>query len=88
MKSKIKVTQMSLIIMIAQYIRSSLVAISSTIMRSRISEIWLVRESETMTSIKAVGVELQHTMILKMIQYLNRYKMTILKKRSILKLLN
>ncbi len=74
--------------MTVQCIRSSLVAISSTIMRSRILEIWLEQGPETMRSIKAIGDELQPMMILKMTPYLNRFKMTILKKRSILRLLN
>ena len=83
-----KERQRSLLIMTVQCIRSSLVAISSTIMRSRILEIWLEQGKETMRSIKAIGEELQPMMILKMTPYLNRFKMTILKKRNILRLLN
>jgi hypothetical protein len=78
-----KETQKSLLITIVQCIRSSLVAISSTIMRSRILEIWPVQVLVTMINIKAIGVEQQLMMILKMTLYLSLFKMTISKKRSI-----
>lgn len=72
------------LIMTVQCTRSSLVAISSTLKRSKVLETWLAPERVTKSSTKTIGEELLLIMMIStMIRYLNQYKMTLSTKRSI-----